>query len=177
MASESQEEGAPSRRSDSGRTVGGIVLVVVGLLALASQLIPSNTIGMYVLPALGVVFLVWGAVIRRIGPLIPGGILLGIGAGALLSEGPFRSMGDQEQGGAFLLVFAAGWVVITLASALFTDRTRLWPLIVAAILAVFGLGALVAGPAFETIASSGWLWSVVLIAVGLYLLFFRRAAR
>jgi hypothetical protein len=151
-----------------------VALIVIGLLALLGQLFPNSDYGLILVPLLGLIFLIWGAAARRVGLLIPGGILLGIGVGAFLVERVLTSANDQVQGGVFLLAFAAGWALITVASALFTDRTHRWPLIVAAVLGIIGLALLVVGPAVSALANSPWVWSIVLILVGLYLLLFRR---
>ncbi|NJN16590.1 MAG: hypothetical protein HC822_10105 [Oscillochloris sp.] len=75
---------------------------------------------MWTLAILALIFLVTGAMNRSAGLLIPGGILGGIALGAGLIEGPFAGVGDPLSGGIFLLSFAAGWVLITVMSLIFT---------------------------------------------------------
>lgn len=171
--------GAPptGRGQQSGRLIAGLALIVLGVFAFAGQFIDEGTSGRLFLVGLSLAFLVWGAAARIFGLLIPGGILLGIGVGAFLIDGPFSWVGDPAQGGIFFLAFAGGWALITLASAVFTDRIRLWPLIIAAILGVIGLALLAGGPVLTVLRSLENVWPIALIAVGLYLLLRHRGSQ
>src|SRR5512146_2777965 len=100
----------PERRRRGG-VVGGAILITIGVMVLLSQILGVNA-GLFFLPALGAIFLVAGVVSRQIGLLIPGGILMGIGAGTILMEGPFQFVEDPGRGGIFMLAFAGGWVLI-----------------------------------------------------------------
>lgn len=155
--------------------VGGAILVAIGLMALLNQFVPINS-GLYFLPMLAVIFLAAGIVGRRPGFLIPGGILAGIGAGAILMQGPFSSMEDPARGGVFMLAFAGGWVLITLASLLIRC-VMLWPLIPAAFMGVVGLGLTAGQAGLQFLQLAGVGWPVILIALGLYLVFRRRELR
>jgi uncharacterized protein (DUF486 family) len=70
--------------------VGGIILLGIGLFFLVNQFVNFNfgDLGMFFLPLLGAMFLVWGIVTREGGLMIPGGILSGIGWGAYAVAGP-----------------------------------------------------------------------------------------
>jgi len=153
--------------------VWGVVLVALGLWMLASNLLKWDLGAVFPL-GLGVLFLVWGSVARKLGLLIPGGILAGIGAGALLTAGPFSGLEDPAAGGLFLLSFGVGWALITLTSALFLRRTVWWPLIPGGIMAFTGGALLIGGPALDMLATLGQGWPIVLIAIGLYLLLWRK---
>jgi len=146
-----------------GGIVGGAILISIGVLALLQQFVNVNW-GLYFLPALALVFLVAGIVERRPGLLIPGGILAGIGAGAILVQSPlFYGLADPARGGLFMLAFAAGWTVITAAS-FFTGRLMLWPLIPAAFMGLFGLALLA-----NVVTVFTYAWPVGMIALGLFL--------
>jgi len=71
--------------------VWGVVLVSVGVWMLVSNF-TGWELGAALPLALGLFFLVWGSVNRKVGFLIPGGILMGIGAGVVLLEGPFNGL-------------------------------------------------------------------------------------
>ncbi len=165
----------PSRRS--GPWLAGVILICVGVFLLLTQYVKSDWLGMLFLPALGLVFLVWGAATRNVGLLIPGGILGGIGLGAVLIEGPFAHLGDEAKGGAFLLCFALGWGLITLLSALFTAKVHWWPLIPGGIMAVVGGALLASGVAPQWLTILGSIWPIALILVGLWLVIRWRGVR
>lgn len=154
----------------------GTLLIVIGLLALVGQLLPNPELGYFIVPALALIFLVWGIVSRQVGLLIPGGVLAGIGLGIFLTRWLYGGVeaAGTDSAGMFLLSFAAGWGLITLLSALFTDKTHWWPLIPGSILAVIGAGLLIGGVAQQLLQWIGLIWPVILIAAGLYLIF-RRA--
>ncbi len=155
-----------------GGVVGGAILISIGLFALLEQFIHVNW-GLYFLPFLALVFLAAGVLERRPGLLIPGGILSGIGVGSLLVAGPFAGMVDPSRGGLFMLTFAGGWALITLASALI-GRIMLWPLIPAGFMALIG-AALFAGQAgLQILTVLGYAWPAFLILLGAYLIFRRR---
>jgi hypothetical protein len=153
--------------------VGGAILISIGLFALLSQFVHVD-LGEYFLLFLAFIFLLAGVLSRRFGLINPGGILAGIGAGAALVQGPFANVSDPARGGVFMLAFACGWLLITAASFLY-GRVMLWPLIPGAFIGLFGL-ALTAGQAglgILTVIGQGW--PIVLIALGVYLVFRRKA--
>ena len=158
------------------RLAWGVVLVALGLWMLASNVLKWNLGAVFPL-GLGVFFLVWGSVARKFGLLIPGGILTGIGAGALLIDGPFSGLEDAAAGGLFLLSLGVGWALITLTSALFIRQVVWWPLIPGGSMAFIGGMLLTGGPALDVLVYLGQGWPVVLIAIGLYLLLWRKGLR
>ncbi len=161
-----------SRRN--GALVGGALLISIGLFSLLENVFHMQW-GLYFLPLLAVIFLAAGLLTRRPGLLIPGGILAGIGAGALVVDQFMHYMTDQARGGTFLLVFAAGWLVITLAS-LVINRLMLWPLIPAAFLGMTGAALIVGQTGLEVLKLFCYFWPAVLIIIGLYMIFRRRSA-
>ena len=154
--------------------IAGILLILIGLWALSQQFVEVAWLSWLFLPTLGCFFLAWGILSRRAGPIIPGGILLGIGTGILLTQ-TITPLGDVTAGGIFMLAFAAGWGLITLLTALFTGRTAWWPLIPGGIMAWIGLTILIGGPALALLAGLGRLWPLVLIAIGVYILLKHRS--
>jgi hypothetical protein len=152
--------------------IGGVIMIAIGLFFLANQFIDFNwdRIGVFFLPALGGVFLLAGIFTRQAGLIIPGGIISGIGWGAVLVTGPFSDTGDVE-GGVFMLTFAAGWALITVLTAVFTKETHWWALIPGGIMAIIGAGILFGGIFMQGLALLGQIWPVFLILLGIYVLF------
>ena len=161
----------PPRRRRGG-VVGGAILITIGLFALLQQFVRFDT-GLFFLPLLALVFLVAGIMGRRPGLIIPGGILAGIGAGAILVQGAFAYLADPARGGVFMLAFSAGWLLITLASLL-VGRLMLWPLIPGAFMAVIGLALTAGETGLQFLQLAGVGWPIILIALGIYLVFRRK---
>jgi hypothetical protein len=157
---------APCSRARRGM-VGGTVLIVLGLLIFAEQVLHTHLTGLLFVPLLGAAFLAWGILCRRYGLLIPGGILLGVGAGSFLVDGPLHTLAEPARGGAFLLAFAAGWLLITLTAFVFQHRLIWWPLIPGGI---FGL----IGSAMAVVNLANVVWPLALVAIGLSLILRRR---
>ncbi len=161
-------------RAQSGRIVTGVALVVIGLIAVLANFFDSPSFGILIVPTLGLIFLLWGIIVREVGLLIPGGILGGIGLGIYLNQGPFSYLEDTGEAGLFLLSFALGWALITLLSAFISDRVHWWPLIPGGVLAVIGGALMAGGLALEVLSWIGRFWPLGLVAVGLYLIIKRR---
>jgi hypothetical protein len=161
----------PSQNQRRSGMVSGIILIVLGAIWLLNEFINFD-IGSLFLPALGLVFLVWGILTRSAGLLIPGGVLGGIGAGSLMMN--VLHLGGQLEAGVFLLAFGGGFALITLLSAIFTPETMWWALWPAGALAFIG-GALFLGePALDVLSFIGKYWPVVLIVIGVAILLRRR---
>jgi hypothetical protein len=149
--------------------VGGIILVIIGLIAFVGQVVDLDAfpnLGLFIVPAIGAILLMWGVFTRDAGPIIPGGIMSGIGLGILLVAEPFELVSPENEGGFFMLSFALGWVLITVLTAVFTEETHWWALIPAAIMGLIG-GTVLVGGFFETaLTLLGKFWPVALIVLG-----------
>lgn len=153
-----------------GNFVSGLGLILLGLLFLVGQLTSWDWFGMLVLPAMAVIFIGWGIITRSAGLFIPGGIFAGISMGIGLMSLPLASRVEDGEGGLFMLGFAAGWVLIPILAALFTREKHWWALIPAAVMGIIGLGLTTGGFLLELLAYINYVWPVLLIVVGLYLL-------
>ncbi|GAB4160714.1 MAG: hypothetical protein Fur0021_33040 [Candidatus Promineifilaceae bacterium] len=162
------------RKFTRDQLVGGIVLIVIGIFALVMQFVDMQEVGVYVLPALAVIFLAWGLIARQIGPIIPGGILAGLGLGTLFAAGVWELPATMDEGGVFLIAFALGWALITVLSFFVSDRVHWWPLIPAIIIGVTGFAVLYGGVFNDALQIFGYAWPAILILVGLYIIFRRR---
>lgn len=153
--------------------VGGLILIGIGVLALLGQYTDGviwGQWGIYFLSLLGALFLVWGIVSRNVGPLIPGGILSGLGLGIILLE-TVAWPATVDEGGIFMLAFAAGWGLITVLTAVFTPKVHWWPLIPGAIMAIIGLAVLFGGLFMQALNLMGILWPLLLILLGLFIVY------
>lgn len=148
----------------------GLVLVLIGIVALAGQFVEfswPDSWGVFFLAGLGAILLILGIVKREAGWIIPGGIISGIGWGIVAIEGPTNLFSGLEDGGVFMLSFAAGWVLITLLTAVFTDETHWWALIPGGIMALIGATVLWGGLFTNILELLGKLWPLALIIAGI----------
>jgi hypothetical protein len=157
------------------RGIAGVALIVIGVVALIATLSRNEQIGLLFLPALGLIFIIWGIVVRSPGLLVPGGVLTGLGVGVLLAQDVFTS--DQQSGAVILISMGAGFLIITPLSLLVARRSQYWALVPGAILVLIGAAILVGGVALQLAQDIGTLWPLILIAAGIYVLWragFRR---
>ena len=158
----------PNQTRRSRSYVGPVVLIVIGLGALASNFAGERFAEAFVPLAIGAAFLVAYAATRRYGYLVPAGILGGIGSGILAASlvsvtdtGPYAAIGG---GIGFLFIYVVDLAVTGAAS-------RWWPVIPGALMVLSG--ASLASGNQELIRQLG-LWSpVLLIVLGLVILLTR----
>lgn len=156
--------------------VGGLILISIGVIALLAQVADFaewENFGISFVLLLGLAFLAWGIISRQVGPMIPGGILSGIGLGIVLLVNNFVPVGIED-GGIFLIVFGLGWALITILSVLFTNDPQWWPLIPGGIIGFVGLAVSFGGLFMNVLVAAAQFWPVVLIAIGLYVLWSAR---
>ena len=177
LSSDAQNNGELDARDARNRWLTGIALIAIGMLVLVVQFAKSETLGLLLLPGLGLIFLLWGSLARSVGLFIPGGVLSGIGLGVYLTAGPLSYLEGEAEGAVFLLAFAAGWGLITLLSALVCRETHWWPLIPGGIMALIGGALLAGGPGLTALEWAGKLWPLILIGLGAYVLVRRQAGQ
>ena len=152
---------------------GGLILIAIGALVLFFknvEVILPEIADILFLPTLGALFITAALISRKVGLLIPGGILLGIGSAAFLNENPLGwfFLNDINDGATFFFCFAAGWLTIPFFSTFISREIQWWALIPAGIMALIG-GAVGFGGLFLTVLELlGNGWPVILIAVGLW---------
>ena len=139
------------------RTVGGLVLIAIGLIIVVSRLVPGT--GEYVLLAVGVTCLVAFALTREYGWAVAAGIIGGLGVGVILSA----EATDPIDGAVFMLSVAGGFVAVWILG-FFADpgERNAWPLIPAAILAAVGVSIATDAPGMID-------WLIIVVAVVLVL--------
>ncbi len=147
-------------RSTSGRATAGAILVVLGLVLLANQLVEGFGGELWTI-LIGGLFVAGYFSRRAYGLLIPGCILLGVSLGDLTIR-RLGDLGDLDQIGLGL-----GFIAIFAIDSLYTGRTsHWWPLIPGLILVATGLAD--ASEPIREILSVGW--PAVLILIGLIVL-------
>lgn len=147
----------------------GLALIALGALALISTIFQSTLAGLLVLPALGAMFLVWGFSVREPGPLIPGGILSGLGIGALISQNlPIAPSG--EMAGAIVVAgLALGFLAIVPLTLFVSGHAHYWALFPGAVLALVAVSLYL--NATTVLSFLGvYLWPVAAVGVGVFLL-------
>lgn len=148
-----------------GRLVAGGVLLTIALIALVAPHVRWAWHGGGFLLLLGVAFVVWAALGRIGGLLVPGGILIGLGAGTALRP--------DYGNAAFLGCLAAGFLLISVLSlAIFGRREKnvwwtVWPAGGIGLSAVFSSGS---PEVREFLRSARDYWPYALIVVALLLI-------
>lgn len=121
-----------TRRSIGGflpdKALGGLVLLSIGLVMIASYAIPG--VSQLSLLAVAAICLVAFAVTREYGLAVAAGIVGGMGVGVIATS----MTSDASDGVAFLVAFAAGFASVWFLGLLARPReTNPWPFIPAAI--------------------------------------------
>lgn len=124
----------------SFQSTAGIALIVFGVIILADQYLKTGWLSLMVFPASGIVFLIGGIRRQKPGLIIPGGILLGLGAGIFTVLNPLVQAGLQLRVSVFFFVFALGWVSIGITARLACRQNLAWAYITA--LALVAMSAL-----------------------------------
>lgn len=143
----------------SGRASAGVVLVLLGIVLLAGQLLPGfgDEVWTFVI---GGLFVAGYFYRKAYGLLVPGCILLGIGLGSL-GEASGGGFADFDSVGLGL-----GFVAIFVIDYLYRGHSSWWPLAPGAILVVSGLAA--GNQAVRDALTVGW--PVILILIGVVVL-------
>ncbi len=168
-ASKTGFDGTP-REPTNQRALAGVILIVIGVLALVATLSHSEVIGLLVLPGLGLIFLVWGLLARRAGPLVPGAILTGLGLGVVCAQLVFAGAEGTRAGAIVVLGLGLGFLSIIPLTKLVAGDVHPWPVIPGGLLTLIAALLLIGGPALDVLTFLGTIWPVALIAAGIYVL-------
>ena len=151
-------------RTSTSTTRGfvALMLVTAGALVLAGRVLPLA--GEALALVLGIELLIWACAARDDGPLIAGGILTGVGAAILTVAGPLAGADPNVVGGTFVLMVAAGFAIVGVASRPLLGRWTPWALITAGVVGVVGAGVLFGGDVLSDLL--GWGLPLGLLAGG-----------
>lgn len=141
------------------RLTTGLVLVLLGLGFFLLQRVEGLG-DEVVLLLIGAAFLIGYFFQRSYGLLIPGCILIGLGAGGMINEDRLWWADAGWQ-----LGLGAGFLAIYAIDRLYRGRTPWWPLIPGAVLVLVGLAR--TGPIFKFLLRN---WPLLLVAVGVLIL-------
>jgi pimeloyl-ACP methyl ester carboxylesterase len=102
---------------------------------------------------------------RRPAVVVAGSLLAGLAPAVALVAGPLA--GDREAviTDGLLLGFAAGWALLAVLSARFTDRPQRWAAVPAAAMGIGGAGLIVLAPGADTLGALGWVWPPLLLVL------------
>lgn len=154
---------SPQQRSG---LIGGIALIVIGIFAFAAQFLRSENMAVVILGGLALIFAIWGIVVRNGGLLVPAGILSGVATGIWLVQSTMFQLAEEPRGALMILSIAGGFAMITILWYLVLQEFRVWPLIVAAILALVGIAIWVGGTALQMLTWVGQAWPLILVIIG-----------
>lgn len=156
-------------RSTSSQITFGILLLTVGGVLLATNLVAVSTAPAWML-GLGLAFALIAIFRRSLGALVAGGVLLGLGSGMVLGD---RGVAGLREGSWIMLGLAAGFLAIYVVGLLLKVSRHPWPLVVSFVLVAIVAARVVRHfrllPPEVVIAARTW-WPAALVVVGLVLL-------
>jgi pimeloyl-ACP methyl ester carboxylesterase len=97
--------------------------------------------------------------------IVAGSLFGGLLAAIVLVAGPFSGAAEHTVTGAILLGFAFGWALLAVLSVRVGDGSQRWAAVPAAVMATAGAALLVLAPGTDAIATLGWLWPPLLLAL------------
>src|SRR3954452_11855287 len=102
---------------------------------------------------------------RRPAVVVAGSLLAGLTTAVALVAGPLAGGREAVITGGLLLGFAAGWALLAVLSARFTDRPQRWAAVPAAAMSITATGLIALAPGASTLSALGWVWSPLLLAL------------
>lgn len=97
--------------------------------------------------------------------LLAGSLIGGLLSAVALAAIPLSSGEESTVTGSLLLGFASGWALIALLTTRFTDRPERWAVVPAAAMAVSATALLALTPSDATMATLGWIWPPLVVAL------------
>jgi hypothetical protein len=156
---------APPPKRTSGGITGGLILIALGAVFLAGNVL--NTSGAWLFVGLGIAFLIARIMTGQYGFAVPAGVLLGFGAFVGLTES--RTIFGDQAGGLFFVCLGLGFVAAYIIGG---RPAAVWPFFPAAALVAFGL--LMQGWLLGLAVDQWWwlsqYWPLALVLVGAWLL-------
>lgn len=125
---------------------------------------------LFVSVPVGMIFLVWGLVKRKLGLIIPGLLIGTIATGVYMGWSNSQQSEGLKETGTMLVWFALGWLLITVFSRIIEKKFIWWPLIPGGILLMVGSGLYIGGNPGNALGFLGNTGSIGLIIFGVYLI-------
>ncbi len=162
----------PSKRRGAlnQQSAVGVALIVIGALAFAVTLVRAQDLGLFVLPAISIILLAWGILIRGGVLLVTGAILAGVGVGLVLAERVFIGLSDTAGAGLIVLFTGLGILLVTPLLFIARQQRERWLLLPGSILTLLGAALLLGGILRSAVELAGRFWPVALVALGVSLL-------
>lgn len=126
----------------------GAAMLSVGGIFLLGQYLETSWLTWAAVALVGLIFFIEGTRSLKIGWLISGGLLIGLGVGILLVVGPSKEQDILARIGLLLLSVAAGWALVTAGSLTGKIKTAWWALVPGGIKAALGLCFLLSDRSF-----------------------------
>lgn len=147
----------------------GLVLIGLGVFFFIVQL--TGVGAEAIVAVIGGAFLVAYAFTRQYGFLVPGGIMTGLGLGVI-----WETQTAPAGGGVVVIGLGLGFLSIYVIDLLVRGSAALWwPIIPGGILAA--IGVLIETEQGGLLAGMQWVWPVLLIAVGAFVLLMQLRTR
>jgi pimeloyl-ACP methyl ester carboxylesterase len=102
---------------------------------------------------------------RRPAVVVAGSLLAGLAAAVALVAGPLAGGREAVITGGLLLGFAAGWALLAVLSARFTDRPQRWAAVPAAAMGLTATALIALAPGASTLSALGWVWPPLLLVL------------
>jgi pimeloyl-ACP methyl ester carboxylesterase len=97
--------------------------------------------------------------------VVAGSLIAGLGAAVALVAGPLADAGEAVVTGGLLLGFAAGWALLAVLTARFTDRPQRWAAVPAAAMGITAAGLIALAPGASALSALGWVWPPLLLVL------------
>ncbi len=159
----------PHRHPDRG-WAGGATLIVIGIVLLLTMLDRSEILSVILLLLIGIVMITWGLMARSAAPLIPGGILTGLGIGVVLLRTVYINAIGTTQGAVILLALGLGFLAIMPLTLIIQPTTHWWPTIPGSILVVIGALLALGESGLPMLNFVGTFWPLTLIIAGILII-------
>jgi hypothetical protein len=119
-------------------SLAGVAFVLIGLSIFLDPYLHTAWLALIILAMVGIVALIQGIKLKRLGLLLTGGIALCVGASGYVAFNILTGSPLVQRIGVGVLAFGLGWGLITFFTRLFTANTSWWALAPASIFASTG---------------------------------------
>jgi hypothetical protein len=124
----------------------------------------------YLAASIGVIFLAWGVVEKKLGLIITGSILFSASPALNFAWVNNSDPSNLVKTGTMLVWLALGWLLISFMGRVVFQKFLWWPIIPGGVLAMVGWGLYIGGAAGKSLGFIGNTGSVALILFGIYLI-------